>query len=202
VPGGAEEVGNPMGVGAGRESGSQVRPDRDPEVRRSRAPGRLRAERRAGGASTRGEGESPTAEREDPGGEEGQESIGPDTGLTAGVRERTLGWSKALKPPAPARSRWLREGQTNPVAPFGRFAHQPRGRPAASPSPNLASAGGRREDAEGSPGAHGANGGRGRRGRPETEPAGAGVKVETRSLATAGASRNGRRAEDAERRHG
>jgi hypothetical protein len=139
-----------MGVGAGRESGSQVQPDRDPEVRRGRAPDGLRAVRKAGGASTRGEGESPTAEQEDPGGEEGQESIGPDTGLTVGGRERTLGWSKALKPPAPARPRWLREGLANPVAPFGRSLHQPLGPQTASPSPSPASVGGRREDAEGS----------------------------------------------------
>jgi hypothetical protein len=114
VTGGSDEVGNPMGVGVGRESGSQVRPDRDPEVPRSGAPKRLRAVRRAGGASTRGEGESPTVERADPGGEEGQESIGPDAGLTVGGRERTLGWSKALKPPAPACPRWLRTGPGEP----------------------------------------------------------------------------------------
>jgi hypothetical protein len=153
--GGSEEVGNPMGVGVGRKSDSQVRPDRNPEVPRGQAPHRLRAVGRAGGASTRGEGASPTVEQEDPGGEEGQESIGPDTGLTAGGRERTLGWSKALKPPAPARPRWLRDGLANPVAPFGRLAHQPRGRPTASPSLSPASAGGRRVDAEGSPGARG-----------------------------------------------
>jgi hypothetical protein len=139
-----------MGVGAGRESGSQVRPDRDPEVRRGRAPDGLRAVRKAGGASTRGEGASPTAGQEDPGGEEGQESIGPDTGLTVGGRERTLGWSKALKPPAPARPRWLREGLANPVALSGRFAHQPRRPHPASPLPRPTSVGGRQEDAEGS----------------------------------------------------
>jgi hypothetical protein len=132
-----------MEVGAGRESGSQVRPDRDPEVRRGRAPDGLRAIRKAGGASTRGEGASPTAEQEDLGGEEGQESIGPDTGLTAGGRERTLGWSKALKPPTPARPRWLREGLANPVVPSWRFAQQPRGPHPASPLPSPASAGGR-----------------------------------------------------------
>jgi len=95
--GGTDEVGNPMGVGAGRESGSQVRPDRNPEVRRGRAPDGLRAMRKAGAASTRGEGESPTAEQEDPGGEEGQESIGPIARVTTSGRERTLGRSKALR---------------------------------------------------------------------------------------------------------
>jgi hypothetical protein len=97
VPEGADEVANPMGVGAGRESGSQVRPDRDPEVPRGQATHPLRGIRSAGAASTRGEGESPTAEQEDPGGDKGQESIGPVVRLTAYGRERTLGRSKALK---------------------------------------------------------------------------------------------------------
>jgi hypothetical protein len=94
--GGADEVGNLKGVGAGLRSGSQVQSDRHPEVPRA-GHGRILGCEPVQGASTRGEGFGPTTESARLGGGEGQESIGSAGRLTARTRARTLSRSKALK---------------------------------------------------------------------------------------------------------
>jgi hypothetical protein len=71
---------------------------------------------RSGGASTRGEGASPTAEPADLGGAKGQESIGSIARLTARTRVRTLGRSNALKSQAQACGRALPPIFREPVA--------------------------------------------------------------------------------------
>jgi hypothetical protein len=70
---------------------------------------------RAGRKSARGEGVSPTAERVNLGGEEGQESIGFSGCLTVPGRERLLNRSKALESGSTPVRVVLRWSETEPV---------------------------------------------------------------------------------------
>jgi hypothetical protein len=158
-----------------------------------------------GGASTRGEGASPTAKREHLGGGEGQESIGSSGCLTAEARVRTLGRSKALKSQALACSEAAPDGQSRTVRP--RRAHRVQ-RPVSGFGRSLVVELLRwfddRADAEtGCPGRPVGHRGseRGERGQ-EGAVEGRGGSSSRACSARAEASRNGKRATGIERCHG